>query len=84
MGDTTRILARTGTGVVISEDGLILTNNHVVSGADVVKLRQGLRRMEVEFIDGVGNTVTLSQELLVNHREKVTLTILLSYYRRKY
>ncbi|GAA2427757.1 S1C family serine protease [Streptomyces macrosporus] len=35
----------TGSGVVISEDGEILTNNHVVSGAE---------RIEVTFADGGG------------------------------
>src|SRR5437588_5045340 len=29
----------TGSGVIISQDGLILTNNHVISGADQVRVR---------------------------------------------
>jgi len=32
-------LAGTGSGVVISEDGYILTNNHVVSGGDIIQVR---------------------------------------------
>jgi len=31
--------AGTGSGVIISQDGLILTNNHVISGADEIRVR---------------------------------------------
>ncbi len=43
----------TGSGVVIAPDGYILTNSHVVSGADVI---------DVEFSDGITRRATLVGE----------------------
>ena len=44
-----------GTGFVISEEGLILTNNHVIEDADII---------EVTFTDGKGNKETHKAKVL--------------------
>ncbi len=40
-GHTTTIFDSAGSGVVISEDGLILTNNHVIEGATQITVKPG-------------------------------------------
>ena len=39
-----------GSGVIISADGYIITNYHVVKGADEIKVRIGKKRYEAELI----------------------------------
>jgi serine protease Do len=47
-----RVQQGLGSGVVVSEDGYILTNNHVVEGADEVKVSIGLsdKRFEAKVV----------------------------------
>lgn len=39
-----------GSGVILSEDGHIITNNHVVEGADIIKVVHGKRTYEAELL----------------------------------
>jgi putative serine protease PepD len=53
------VLGGAGTGVIISDDGLVLTNAHVVNGADLGQLR-------VTMPDGVEKTAELVGSLVDN------------------
>ncbi|OUS35104.1 serine protease [Rhodobacterales bacterium 56_14_T64] len=56
-----------GSGFVISEDGYIVTNNHVIAGADEI---------EIEFFPGEGQPMELLPATLVGTDEKTDIALL--------
>jgi len=56
-----------GSGFVISEDGYIVTNNHVIAGADEI---------EIEFFPGEGQPMELLPAKLVGTDEKTDIALL--------
>ena len=66
-----------GSGFIVSEDGYILTNNHVVEGADDIQVRLIDRREYTAKIVGTDERSDLALLKIDETRANVTLSILL-------